>query len=151
MRGELTWGIRESLLGYIDLLPDGSVTLSDGVSGSAEGPFAFPSQEILYEHQSCTGTLKFHGSVAIKGHGGILSADLEQPWIELSHPEAKLSGLLGGRREDLVNFVLDAPANENGQLVWASTTYLTKAGAVWLGGHYVEGEEMDPLRIVLGT
>jgi hypothetical protein len=151
MRGELIWGIRESLLGYIGFLPDGSVTLTEGVSGSTEGPFTFPSEEIVYERQSCTGTMKFCGRVAIKGHGGILSADLEKPWIELAHSEAKLSGLLGGRREDLVHFVLDAPANEDGRLMWACPTYLTKAGAAWLGGHYAEGEEMDPLKIVVGS
>jgi hypothetical protein len=148
MRGELTWGIRESLLGYIDFLPDGTVTLSEDVGRSSDGPFTFHSQDIVYEHQSCTGTFKFHGRVSLAGHGGMLSADLEQPWIEVSHAQANLSGLLAGRREELVKFVLDTPHSEDGRLVWASPTYLTKAGASWLGGHYAEGEEMDPLRLV---
>jgi hypothetical protein len=149
MIGELTWGIRESLLGYIDFLPDGTVTLSEDVGGSEEGPFTFHSQEIAYEEQSCSGTFKFRGIVSIAGHGGALSANLDQPWIEIAHSKASLSGMLAGCREPLVSFALEAPLAESGRLVWESATYLTKAGAAWLGGHYAEGEEMDSLRLAV--
>jgi hypothetical protein len=148
--GQLVWGIRESLLNYIGLLPDGDVTLSEGSRGDARGPFSFTSDEIVYDQSTGEGTMKFGGRVAIEGHGGLLSVVLENPWVELASGEGLLSTVVGGSRTAVARFLPGTPATEADSLEWAACpAYLTRTGVRWLGDQYVEGEEIAPIRILV--
>lgn len=149
MHGELVWGIRQSLLNYIGLLPDGDVAFSGGSRGSTGGPFSFFSEEMVYDEATREGTMKFGGRVAIEGHGGLLSVVLENPWVELSSDEGLLTTIVAGSRTAVARFLPGVPSAEAGSLEWPGClAYLTRAGVGWLGDQYVEGEEIAPIRIL---
>jgi hypothetical protein len=150
----LEWGVRQSFLDYVHALDDGRVNMADG-AGEGEHGFVFPT---LCEYSSdrqngdvgASRVLRFSGTIAFRGHGGLLWVDVAAPWLEFAgegdgmltvagprpgtprQPVARLNGLY---REEIA-----------GGFRWRSNEpTLTFEGTYWLGGYYAEGTILSPI------
>lgn len=66
----LRWGIKSSLVRYVEAMPDGTVTCSSEVTRTPQG-FVFPGTD-----------LNFIGWVQLVGHGGMLNLLFKAPALE---------------------------------------------------------------------
>ena len=131
----LHWGVKASFLGYIQAMPDGSVTAEQGAL--LRGATAvFPRTDAAHP-------LRFRGALRFVGHGGVLDLRIADPAVE---PRGE-GGILSIRdpydpaaRLDLATIAaLDAVAGTG--------LALTADGADLFFGPYVEGTPLDDFEL----
>ncbi|HWH25977.1 MAG TPA: HtaA domain-containing protein [Pseudolysinimonas sp.] len=130
---ELVWTIKSSFLRYIETMPDGVISMYDGVTRDVEG-FHFP---LVSQTDS---SWIFEGSVAFTGHFGMLAIEVGEVHIDVLDNVASLSIADGDER-----------------LVFATGTFdgsrfdpiaLTADGADLFFEVYRRGEHLDPAILV---
>ncbi len=104
----LSWGIKRSFIDYINSLPDGSVSATDGATVAGSSLFCFSPESSDYDVARGTGVLRFRGDVRLAGHHGMLLVRLLDPWITFTSGSGVLSistGDGGGQDRTVVAFL----------------------------------------------
>lgn len=145
----LRWGIKESLLAYIDRIEDGVIETSSG-AGFSDGIFSFAFDEATstYNSSQGQGMLQFRGSVVITGHWGAMRVEIHDPQLQIDGTTGVLSTrtnspISAERFEEFATLskVTSPPA-------LTATTNLAAAGRMMLGQQYAVGQELDLLTVV---
>lgn len=151
----LVWGIKRSFINYISRLPDGSVAADDGaviVDGSF---FRFAPDGGNHDPLTAAEVIKFRGQVRLRGHYGMLSVLIADPWLELDNSAAVLS-IVDVRqwpertaRVPLLQLpsarLVDVGARHS---VQETPALLTAEGAEIFNDQYQAGTAMDPVTVV---
>ena len=147
MTAELIWGLKTSLLGYVEALPDGSITVSGGATRAVGGEIRFP----FAERSSPAGRpeVRFTGSVILSGHSGVMRIGIRDPWIELA-PDGAVLTVIDEALDDGLSRITVARVTvvTDGDSSWHCTPVrLTADGALILGAlQYYEGMAVDDVR-----
>jgi hypothetical protein len=148
----LSWGIKRSFIDYINSLPDGSVSATDGATVAESFLFCFSPESSDYDVARGTGVLRFRGDVRLAGHHGMLLVRLLDPWITFTSGSGVLSisnGDGGGQDRTVVAFLSPSkPRHADGSLVWEQVdVVISPEGSELFDGQYAAGQPMDPLSV----
>lgn len=144
----LTWGIKESLIAYIERLEDGLFETTTGASRIGN-EFQFPLDEAAstFDPETQQGVLQFRGSVIITGHWGGMRVEINDPRITLSGDTGEISTLIKSVFGDdsfltfgTLNVSAPAPKLTAG-------VALAAGGQSLMGQQYTVGQELSPLSI----
>lgn len=135
-RPRFFWGIKESYLGYVGMLPDARIEISRGAVRAEDGAFEFPLDAGAAGPDAVR---RFRGSVVITGHDGLMHVELADPWVELDDEVVRISTSHRGERVTVATAT--PPSGDATRWTGPSGTRLTEAGSTWLGSAYGEGEE----------
>jgi len=144
----LHWGIKESLLRYIDGLEDGSMQVVDPASRDGS-EFTFPLDVAAsdFDTQTRVGTLQFRGSVILSGHWDSLRIEVNDPQLKITNINTDLlvrvTSIFTGERF----LALAAVAITEFEPELIGVTRLTSAGRSLLGEQYQVGQELAALRV----
>ena len=144
----LTWGIKESLIAYIERLEDGSFDTSEGAARVGnEFSFTFDSQASNFDEASRNGVLQFRGSVIISGHWGAMRVEILDPRISLEGDLGELAILTKSvfSGESFAPFASLAVTAQTPHLTAAVS--LAPAGQALMGQQYTVGQELSPISI----
>jgi hypothetical protein len=148
----LSWGIKRSFIDYINSLPDGSVSATEGATVVGSSLFCFSPERSDYDEAPGTGVLRFRGDVRLAGHHGMLLVRILDPWITFTGDSGALSistGDGGGQDRAVVAFLSPTkPRHADGSLVWDHVgVVISQEGSDLFDGQYAAGQPMDPLFI----
>ncbi|MEY2698796.1 MAG: hypothetical protein RL720_752 [Actinomycetota bacterium] len=146
----LTWGIKESLIAYIERLEDGVIETSGGASRDGdEFRFTFDSSASDYNSEKHSGSLQFRGSVLLTGHWGGMRIEVLDPLVVIVGSTGELlttsQSVFGPDQVDV--FATLIPSFETSLLT--ATTQLAAAGRALMGQQYEVGQDLSPLSISL--
>ena len=147
---QLTWGVKASFRSYVKA-SGGTVTLSDGATGTADGLCVFAAMPggdlIIATDGSATGAMRFQGTVTFEAHGGMLKSTLAELGLEVDD-------------KGLILTVLDAPMNRDrcaiARLSFVEAgpdggvtlgAQITDDGMYQIADNYPPGTELDSLRL----
>lgn len=144
----LRWGIKESLLAYIDRLEDGAIKASAGAEyTSGTFSFAFSEGSSSFDHATAQGRLQFLGSVIITGHWGAMRVEIHDPQLFLEGS----SGVLSTRTNSPISAERFETFATLSEVTHAPTltaqVSLAAAGRMMLGQQYSVGQELDSLQV----
>ena len=145
---QLIWGVKQSFRSYVEAA--GGVIDTDA-ERTPDGGFIFvagPDSDLKLDPEGgLSGTGVFQGQVRFTAHGGMLSVQLTDLWLETGPTGASLSIAERTYRLEVAKLgamIDDQPAEP------ALPTTITLDGYQWLGAHYAPGTVLDPVRLVLG-
>ena len=144
---ELRWAVKESLLNYIEGLPDGQVDVTEPAYRDSQ-EFVFPkSSEVLdFDLEALTGDLRFQGRVLLTGHWGAMRVELSEPLLKLNEGSGELLFSQLGLFDSSSHFSFATIELVSAQdLVFRVS--LTQQGKTVLGGQYQAGETLSPLTL----
>ncbi|MET0886213.1 MAG: HtaA domain-containing protein [Mycetocola sp.] len=139
----LVWGISESLIAYVEAVPDGIVTTC-GIVVRDAGEFHFPLASTDSTESGVTCELRFEGEVSLFAHRGALSILLSDPQLTSAGHEGTLSvRSLEGSRIDIAHFgvvgaLIDIPP---------TIPRLSESGSRFFEDNYPPGFAMGPFRL----
>ena len=158
----LVWGVKTSLVNYVRRLEDGEVAIQPPakvvppVAGSSEGEgerfaFAPEPQGSHFDPATCTGHLRFQGSVVFSGHFNTLRVALADPRLDLTEGQGTLSvrtsGAIGTPRWDAIATAKVRSTSSPAQPGLAVDLFLTSAGRLLLGQQYPVGQALAPATV----
>jgi hypothetical protein len=149
----LVWGIKRSLLGYIRRLPDGRISVGDGVGLTSQYDFHFPLLDATDLDRAGAGIIRFGGYVHLFGHLGAMSVTLTNPWLHLDEGVGSLSfdatdDESAEPRAVLFSILAARPSALEGTLRWNGLRpILTPAGAELFEFNYPAGTAFDPIDV----
>lgn len=144
----LIWGIKDSLVTYIESLKDGDIGLEGDVERKGnEFYFSFDESSSTFDESTNEGTLQFSGTVSMSGYFGAMNIVVRDPRIILRGDR----GMLGV----VVESVFDEPRIDPVALISVTsvdpvligTTMLTNEGQMLFGPQYRPGQELSPITI----
>jgi len=145
MTPELTWSIKDSLLGYIRSVDDGEVRAHEPAKESTEG-FRFPADsDPTFDLSTGEGEAQFLGSVVLSAYFGSMRIEIRSPHISVHDDRGTLSVRMGGvlQPEQFVPVItLERIPAETGVTF---RTRLTAEGRTLFGEQYSVGQEFSPL------
>jgi len=148
--GVLRWGIKSSMLDYVRMLPDGTLTF-DGVDAREQRVFEFP----LIDASGWTGEggiLRFGGEFRSTGHHGTRLTTIVLPSIEVRGTVGRLSvQRWDGRDTRLEIAEFDWPAGEpteDGVRRLLAPAMAIEGGEIF-GDVYTAGTPLDEAVVVL--
>lgn len=147
----MTWGIKDTLVSYVEELDDGSVEVH-APAVRTEGAFFFPWDETGAGRPGDTaGELRFQGGVRLTGYWGALDVELREPRVEWDGDAGTLlvRERAGGGWLRLATLELGAARADDDAVVREASAALTGVGALLLGGPYRPGTPLSPLTIAL--
>jgi hypothetical protein len=148
----LSWGIKNSLVTYIEKLEDGAVELAGAVTRTGD-EFVFTADEAGsdFDIEAGLGILQFEGTVTFTGHWGGMRIAIENPRLIITPAGAELATRVTSvfgpdafhpfAQVDLVRSDLE--------LVGMLT--LLPQGQQLMGPQYQVGQEFSPLTVSLGA
>lgn len=145
----LRWGIKESLLAYIDRIEDGVIETSAG-AGLSYGTFTFEFDEATstYDATAETGMLQFRGSVIITGHWGAMRVEIHDPQLHIDGTTGSLStrtnSPISAERFEVFASLSEVTTSPT----LSAHVNLAAAGRMMLGQQYSVGQELDALTVV---
>jgi hypothetical protein len=133
--GHLAWGVRRSFVDYVQRV--GGTVSFGGAAFWHDGAFRFPAER---GHSD-----RFSGEVLFSAHGGLLSVEIADPWLEENRGVLVLTVADFARAHRLPIAELERGGG------WAGphSTRITEAGSILLGGTYPVGTELDPVTLLL--
>jgi hypothetical protein len=132
--GHLAWGVRRSFVDYVQRVGG---TVSFGAAAFwRDGAFRFPAQR---GHSD-----RFTGEVLFVAHGGLLSVEIADPWLEEDRGVLVLTVSDFARAHRLAIAELEPGEKRAGP----HTARITEAGSILLGGTYPVGTELDPVTLL---
>lgn len=143
------WGIKKSLVSYIDSLSDGSITVSDPVErGDAGFYFPIDVKNSSFDSDTGSGVLQFLGGVSLEGHWGALSISISRPRIELVNGvgELKMAQLGLFSAEPFYTFA-NVTARDV-ELLDDFVVELAPGGRAVMGEQYHVGQQLDMLYLL---
>jgi hypothetical protein len=151
----LYWGIKASFFEYIRRMPDGSASVGAGARPVSGGAIAFTPDTQPPESRDplASVSLTFRGEVHFKGHFGMLSLMIADPWIEFADERAILSVRTitdeDGPHIPLVTFTPDVDDSLSPvRIISAGDVRLLDAGTALFNDAYPPGDRFDPILIV---
>jgi hypothetical protein len=144
----LSWGIKDSLLAYIERLEDGAIDTSNGASRLGnEFVFENDGSESSFDESTGEGTLQFRGSVILSGHWGAMRVEIHNPQIVVKGNTGEIitttkNVLSADRAETFATFTVTAGAPQ-----LQADVQLAAAGRMLLGQQYSVGQELSPLTV----
>lgn len=144
----LTWGIKESLIAYIERLEDGVFeTTSGALREGNEFLFPLDTEASDFEHETQQGTLQFRGSVIITGHWGGMRVEIHDPRITLNGTTGELETLTKSvfGADSFGTFATINVTSPAPQLT--ADVALAPAGQALMGQQYSVGQELSPVSI----
>lgn len=155
----LSWGFKLSFLRYIEGMPDGRASATDGAFWIERSYFLFaPGDGSWFDPASGRGSLAFVGRLAFSGHGGMLSIRVVDPIVEIDVGRARLTvpslALLadGDERITLVELANVSPRRSGTLLHFGpSAATLTPEAAQAFNGVYRPGEAFEDALITVRT
>lgn len=142
----LTWGIKESLLGYVESLEDGEVTL-DGGATRVGSIFRFPITESDFDAATGDGTLQCSGTVTLSGYHGQMKITIQDPRVTIQEGRGTLAirvqSMFTG--ESFVPIAALTVTNLTPELVTSAA--LTAQGQPFFGPQYQPGQELSPVTL----
>lgn len=144
----LNWGIKESLLKYIESLDDGEVTLVAPASRSGDiFSFIIDEKASSFDSASGKGLLQFSGEVNLSGYYGAMKINVRDPQVFIKDGSGVLlvivESVFTGKRFDPIATL--TRTTEGSEMVF--TTALTPEGQMFLGPQYHPGQELSSLRL----
>ncbi|MFV3077622.1 HtaA domain-containing protein [Niveispirillum fermenti] len=139
----LLWSIKRSFAAYVARLPDGRLSLDDGVR-PADG------DQLYFALDAGAHDLSFAGAVRFTGHFGMLSVTIAAPSLLLDAPELRgtmLAGLGGAERRPLVHF--RCRYSDDAMRLLAGDVRLAADAVALFGGTYGEGECFDDFEVLM--
>lgn len=138
--GRLRWAVKESFIGYVRGLPDGTIETFDGCD-AVDDAFVFPGESA----GDCG--LLFSGGIQFKGFAGMLDVRLVDPVIEGDGPDRTLSALVGPKSiaARVAIATIEGAEPRRADQPWAATPKLTFEGVRIFGDVYQVGTELAPL------
>ncbi len=144
----LNWAIKDSLVAYISDLDDGELNASAGATRTDDG-FAFEGvSDTDFDRDTLTGALTFRGSVALRGHGGMLNIVVTDPCVVLDNGSGEVRVSQPGASDGRQLGIAKLGATLEGDTL-TCTAHLTVTGVNVLGPQYMPGAEIASLRIQL--
>lgn len=142
----LTWGIKESLLGYVESLEDGEIALEGG-AGREGNTFTFPVSEGSLDAATGEGTAQCSGTVTLSGYHGQMKIVIQDPKVTIQDGRGTLAirvqSMFTG--ETFVPIAaLTLAATEPGLV---ATATLTAQGQPFFGPQYQPGQELSPVTL----
>lgn len=144
----LTWGIKDSLVEYVEGLEDGAVEAT-APAQRIEGGFSFQldPDASSFDAEARIGILQFRGAVVLTGYWGTMRIELNDPQLRFAETATDLlvrtSSMFTGERFDPI---VTVAVNQEGPDLLGETR-LTSAGRLLLGEQYQVGQELSPLRV----
>jgi Htaa len=156
----LTWGIKESLLRYIESIDDGEVSTVPPAKRHGDAfTFTLGETDTAFDDEAQTGTLQFLGAVALTAYAGELAIRVSDPRIELSEGR----GFLKVRQQSFFTnepflslgtvAVLDSRSEPSSEPGSAGNTQLTLSFTLGPGGQsifgpqYAVGQELSQITV----
>lgn len=144
----LTWGIKESLIAYIERLEDGLFETTSGASRIGnEFRFTLDEAASQFDTETQQGVLQFRGSVIITGHWGSMRVEINDPRIILAGESGEIYTLIKSVFGDdtfltfgTLNVTTPAPR-------LTADVALAPGGQSLMGQQYSVGQELSPLSI----
>jgi hypothetical protein len=153
----MEWPIKRSLVEYVRGAAGGTCTCAEGAAEIMPGNFRFQAHSSTFDRNTVTGILRFRGTLHFRGHHGMLSVVIADPWLECTPGGTVVSIIdparLPDRRRRKVFATLGPAAlrlDEKGGtlLSWADPRpRLHDWGAMLFHDAYAEGTELDPVRV----
>jgi hypothetical protein len=140
----MIWPVKCSLLRYISALPDGALSVEDGVEADAEtGVFVFPSDP------ADSSGRRFRGDLRMRAHGGMLFVRIARPAVETVDGGGLTLTVLAPGEGETEDRLLLAHLTERARTHRAVLydARLSESGAALFGGYYRPGEELDPVEV----
>jgi hypothetical protein len=134
----LEWGVRTSLLAYVEALPDGCVQAGDGAIRRGE-VFAIPGRPTGAD------VFAFDGTVHFAGHHGVLDVTLTAFRLHRTGETAELFADIAGELTRIAE--LAGVRTDDGALLHSGMVTLTDDGAAVLGGVYSPGTPLAPITV----
>ena len=145
---QLIWGVKQSFRSYVEAA--GGVIDTD-VARTSDGGFIFvadPDSDLILDPEGgLSGKGVFQGQVRFTAHGGMLSVQLTDLWLETGPTGASLSIAEPTYRLEVAKL---GAMIDNQPAAMTLPTTITLDGYQWLGAHYPPGTVLDPVRLVLG-
>lgn len=145
---KLSWGIKESLLKYIESLDDGEIIMT--VPAARDGDaflFAVDTDASEFDPASANGTLQFVGEVMLTGYHGAMKIQIRNPRLTLKDGQGVLtvsvSSVFTGDRLEPIAAVTVTETEPS----LVCTTVLTRHGQALFGPQYQPGQELSPLTV----
>ncbi|MFM6980769.1 MAG: HtaA domain-containing protein [Micrococcales bacterium] len=146
--GQLKWGIKTSLVNYVEKLEDGKVVVIEPATREArEFIFELDSEASNFDQTAKTGWLQFRGGVTLSGHWDSLNVTVIDPLIEIENDRASLGISVGGVIAEPHNEVI-ARGDFNRE-TGAIELFLTQVGQNIFGPQYQVGQQIDSAHLVL--
>lgn len=144
----LTWGIKESLIAYIERIEDGVIETTGGASRIGnEFQFTVDGAASDFSSENNSGSLQFRGSVVFTGHWGGMRIEIHDPLIVLVGSTGELlttaKSVFGPDQVDV--FATLIPSIDASHVT--ATAQLATAGRALMGQQYEVGQELSPLQI----
>lgn len=144
----LVWGIKDTLIKYIESLKDGEIHLEGSVVREGdEFLFTIDESSSTFDTSANEGTLQFTGTVTLSGYFGALNIVVRDPRIILRGGRGMLGVIVESVFADpridpvaLLTITSDDP-------VIVATTMLTNEGQMLFGPQYEPGQEMSPVTL----
>ncbi|MDT3767989.1 HtaA domain-containing protein [Gleimia hominis] len=178
--GDLNWAVRDSFLGYIQgPIAHGKIEVSDGASTIKDGngkvqSFNFKTETgQQLDPNKPGGEIRFHGTVQMTGHGGILEMTIANPTIKLTGGDKAAGGTQSGvisaevksrkyvdtttkgelvdyKRVDIASIPQINVETEGDQITFkAKSGTLLESGVAAFGGFYDAGKDMSGIEVTL--
>lgn len=148
----LVWGLKRSLLGYLRRIPDGRISIDDGVHLTSTLDFHFPLLTSSFDTATGAGILRFSGLVHLYGHFGAMDVTLANPWLHLDGSTGILSfNTSQDQSSNVRESLFDIPhvpraISVDDTLQWeALQPNVGAAGAELFQANYPLGVSFDPL------
>jgi hypothetical protein len=144
----LTWGIKTSLLEYVESLEDGAITVSaPAVREGMLCSFSLDEAASDFDADTQTGVLQSSGSVVLSGYGGQMRIELTDPRMTLQNGAGflaiRLQSMFTGERFEPIAAVSVSATEPT--LVFDAK--LTPAGCSIFGPQYQAGQELSPISV----
>lgn len=145
----LIWGVKESLLDYVEGLEDGRVELTPPASRNGkEFSFTLDAEASDFNPETRIGILQFRGSVLLTGHWESMRVQIKDPQLRIGEIATDLlvhtSSMFTGDRFEPIASVAVSAFEPN----LIGTTRLTSTGRMLLGEQYQVGQELSELKVI---
>lgn len=143
---KLSWGVKESLLHYIESLDDGVVALTETVTRNGE-IFTFPLNPELtnFDVNEFQGLLQFDGEVCFSGYFGAMNIRVRNPQIQVKGGQGILSvvveSVFSGQRFEPIAVIKQIEEEPSRKFI----AVLTAEGQTLFGPQYQPGQELSPI------
>ncbi|GEK79148.1 HtaA domain-containing protein [Agrococcus baldri] len=142
----IRWGIKSSFREYIGSIEGAEEHVSDGASRLPDGTFVFPAADPAATMDSPE-LIRCRGAAGFRAHDGLLDVALNEPWIEGSDGDLRLSirrsGTTSGLRVELAR--LARVEDMQSDTRWVFDAVLAIGGVHVFDGVYPLGAELDRL------
>lgn len=148
----LTWGIKQSLVAYIEKLEDGVIEVTRPVQRVGDDfVFLLDAAESDFDPEFGTGVLQFKGAVTFTGHWGGMRIQVDSPRLTLTAEGAELATQVASVFGPTTFHPFASVTLVRSDYELVGLVKLLPEGQQLMGPQYHVGQEMSPLTLTLGA